>query len=259
MADFLDVLAQNAKEIVSEGYYDIETQITTPLISLKNTIQKSKRTPIIAEIKFASPSKGVLRKNENVENIAVAMENGGAIGISVLTEPKNFDGSLASFVKVRRAVGLPLLMKDIIISPLQLEAASKIGANAVLLIQTLFERKYCERDLHDMIAHAHSLNLEVLLETHTENEFSSALNTDADLIGINNRDLKTLKVNLETTKKILKNINPKEKVIVSESGIETPADIRFLKEYGVHAFLIGSTIMTASDIERKVKEFVTAQ
>jgi len=141
---------------------------------------------------------------------------------------------------------------------LQLETASKIGANAVLLIETLFERRYCERDIHDMITHAHSMNLEVLLEAHTENEFLSALNTDADLIGINNRDLKTLKVNLEITKKILKNIDPQEKVIVSESGIKTPADLRFLHEYGAHAFLIGSAIMTASDVKKKVKEFVMA-
>jgi indole-3-glycerol phosphate synthase len=258
MADFLDILAQNAKEKVNEGYYEVKTQVATPFVSLKNAVLKSEFTPIIAEIKFASPSKGFLRKNANVKDIAVAMENGGAVGISVLTEPKHFGGSLASFIKVRRSVKLPLLMKDIIISPVQLETASKIGANAILLIQTLFERGYCERDVHDMIAQAHSMNLEVLLETHTEDEFLSALNTDADLIGINNRDLKTLKVDLEITKKILKRIDPQEKVIVSESGIKTPVDLRFLHEYGAHAFLIGSAIMMAGDVEKKVKEFVIA-
>jgi len=258
MADFLDILAQSAKKRVNKGYYEVRTQVATPFVSLKNAILKSELTPVIAEIKFASPSTGFLRKNVNVKDIAVAMENGGAVGISVLTEPKHFRGSLVSFVKVRRSVKLSLLMKDIIISPLQLEAASKIGANAVLLIETLFKRGCCECDVHDMIAHAHSLNLEVLLEAHTEDEFLSALNTDADLIGINNRDLKTLKVNLEITKKILKNIDPQKKVIVSESGIKTPADLRFLHEYGAHAFLIGSAIMMASDIEKKVKEFVMA-
>jgi len=258
MADFLDILAQNAKESVNEGYYEIRTQVATPFVSLKNAVLKSERIPIIAEIKFASPSMGILRKNINVKDIAVAMENGGAVGISVLTEPKHFEGSLVSFIKVRKSVRLPLLMKDIIISPVQLEAASKIGANAVLLIKTLFERGYCERDINDMIIHAHSLNLEVLLETHTEDEFQSALNTDADLIGINNRDLKTLKVDLEITKKILKRTCPHEKVVVCESGIKTPADLRFLHEYGAHAFLIGSAIMTATDVEKKVKEFVMA-
>jgi len=258
MADFLDILAQSAKERINEDYYEVRTHVATPFVSLKNAILKSERTPIIAEIKFASPSTGFLRKNVNVKDIAVAMENGGAVGISVLTEPHHFGGSLVSFIKVRRSVKLPLLMKDIIISPVQLEAASKIGANAVLLIQTLFKREHCERDVHDMIAHAHSLNLEVLLETHIENEFLSALKTDADLIGINNRDLKTLKVNLGITKRILKRFDPKEKIVVCESGIKTPADLRFLHEYGVHAFLIGSAIMTASDIEKKVKEFATA-
>jgi len=258
MADFLDKLAQGAKERINEGYYEVRTQVATPFVSLKNAVLKSERIPIIAEIKFASPSAGVLRKNSNVKDIAVAMENGGAVGISVLTEPKHFGGSLASFIKVRRSVRLPLLMKDIIISLAQLETASKIGANAVLLIQTLFERGYCESDVHDMIAHAHSINLEVLLEAHTEDEFLSALNTGADLIGINNRDLKTLKVDLEITKRILKRIDPHEKVIVGESGIKTPADLRFLHEYGVHAFLIGSAIMLASDIEKRVKEFVMA-
>lgn len=258
MADFLDVLAENAKERINEGYYEIRTQVATPSVSLKNAVLKSECTPIIAEIKFASPSTGFLRKNANVKDIAVAMENGGAVGISVLTEPNHFGGSLVSFVKVRRSVKLPLLMKDIIISPLQLETASKIGANAVLLIEALFKKRYCERDVYYMIAHAHSLNLEVLLEAHTEDEFLSALNTDADLIGINNRDLKTLKVNLGATKRILKRIDPQGKVIVSESGIKTPADLRFLHEYGAHAFLIGSAIMMASDVEKKVKEFVMA-
>jgi len=258
MADFLDILAQNAKERINEGYYEVRTHVATPFVSLKNAVLKSERTPVIAEIKFASPSTGILRKNENVEDIAVAMENGGAVGISVLTEPKHFGGSLVSFIKVRRSVKRPLLMKDIIISPVQLETASKIGANAVLLIQTLFKREQCERDVHDMIAHAHSLNLEVLLEAHTEDEFLSALNTDADLIGINNRDLKTLEVNLEITKEILKKIDPQEKVVVCESGIKTPADLRFLHKYGAHVFLIGSAIMRASDIEKKVKEFVMA-
>jgi len=258
MADFLDVLAQSAKERINEGYYEVKTQAKTPFVSLKNAVLKSELTPVIAEIKFASPSTGILRKNENVEDIAVAMENGGAVGISVLTEPKHFGGSLISFVKVRRSVKLPLLMKDIVISPVQLETASKIGANAVLLIETLFKSGYCERDINDMIAHAHSLSLEVLLEAHTENEFLSALNTDADLIGINNRDLKTLKVDLGTTKRILKRIDPQGKVVVCESGIKTPADLRFLRECGVHVFLIGSAIMMASDIEKKVKEFVMA-
>ena len=126
-------------------------------------------------------------------------------------------------------------MKDIIISPTQLETASKIGANAVLLIEALFERKYCEYDVHEMIAQAQSKNLEVLLEAHNEDEFRSAVNSDADLIGINNRDLGTLEVDLGVTKRILEKNDAHGKIVVSESGVKTSADLRFLHECGAHA------------------------
>ncbi len=258
MADFLDVLARDAKETITEGYYEISAQISTPAISLKKTILESKNAPIIAEIKAASPSLGVIRSNFSAEEIAQTMKNSGAIGISALTEPKHFEGSLRALSKVREAVNLPILMKDIFISPNQLDVAFELGANVVLLIEALFERGYCERDVHEMIAKAHSKNLEVLLETHSEEEFRFAVNTDADLIGINNRDLGTLKVDLGVTKRILEKNDSHNKVVVSESGIRTPADLRFLHECGARAFLIGSAIMMAENIENKVKEFVWA-
>jgi indole-3-glycerol phosphate synthase len=259
MVDFLDILAQSATERIKNGYYNFEKQVPTSRISLKRKILESEHTPIIAEIKAASPSLGTIRRNVDVRKIAMAMENAGAVGVSVLTEPKHFGGSLAFLTEVRGAVKLPLLMKDIIVSPIQLEAASKSGAYAVLLIDPLFERGYCECNVHGMIAQAQSMSLEVLLETHSEEEFSSALNTNADLIGINNRDLKTLKVDLRTTKRILSNSDSGGKVVLSESGVKTPADLRFLKDCGAHAFLIGSSIMMANDVEKKVKEFVMAR
>jgi indole-3-glycerol phosphate synthase len=147
-------------------------------------------------------------------------------------------------------------MKDIILSPLQLEAASKAGANAVLLIQALFDRGYSEKGLEEMIDLAHERGLEVLLETHTESEFCSAIETDADLVGINNRNLATLKVDLTITKKILEKISSKGKIIISESGINTPADIHLLHESGACAFLVGSAIMLTDNVEEKVKELV---
>jgi indole-3-glycerol phosphate synthase len=147
-------------------------------------------------------------------------------------------------------------MKDIIISPTQLEAAAKIGADAVLLIQTLFDRGYGECDVHEMIDQARFKNLEVLLETHTEQEFQRAIETKAPLIGINNRDLKTLRIDLGVTQRILKKNADHGKIVVSESGIQTPADLRFLWKCGAHAFLIGSAIMLADNIEKKVQEFV---
>ncbi len=258
MPDFLDTLALDAKESVNEGYYKVSTTDTFSAVSLKKAILESKRNAVIAEVKAASPSRGTIRKSFEPEKVAAAMENGGATGISVLTEPKHFNGSLSYLAKVRKAVKLPVLMKDIIISPIQLEAASKIGANAVLLIEALFEREYCELSLDEMISETHAKNLEVLLETHSESEFQSAIETDADLVGINNRDLRTLEVDVRITERILKKYDNQDKIVVSESGVMTHSDLLFLRGCGAQAFLIGSAIMMADNIEEKVKEFVAA-
>ena len=258
MADFLDTLAQSAKATLDSGYYEVVTGAASSCVSLKKAILEAKHAPVITEIKAASPSVGIIRENLEASSIAERMEKGGAIGISVLTEPKNFNGSLRSLVEVRRTVKLPILMKDFILRPLQLEAASKLGANVVLLIKALFDRGYCECSLSDMIATAHSKNLEVLLETHTELEFRAAIRTQADLVGINNRNLATLKVDLGVTKRILDKNSAEGKVVVSESGVSTPSDLRFLHECGAQAFLIGSAVMLADNVEGKVKEFASA-
>jgi len=258
MADFLDSLAQSARATVDSGYYNALNEAATSRISLKKAILEAKHAPIITEIKAASPSAGTIRENIEARIIAESMEKGGAVGISVLTEPKHFNGSLRSLVEARRTVKLPILMKDIILSPVQLEAASKLGANVALLINALFDRGYCESNLSDMIATAHSKGLEVLLETHTAEEFRSAVTTQADLVGINNRNLATLKVDSGVTKRILERNSAEGKIVVSESGVSTPADLRFLRESGAHAFLVGSAVMLADNVEAKVKEFVSA-
>jgi indole-3-glycerol phosphate synthase len=258
MADFLDTLAQSAQETINSGYYETIKETATAHISLKKAILETKNAPVITEIKAASPSAGTIRENIEAGNLAESMEKGGAVGISVLTEPKHFKGSLRSLVEARKAVKLPILMKDVILSPVQLDAASKAGANAALLIEALFDRGYCECTIHDMIARAHSAGLEVLLETHTADEFRSAVRTHADLVGINNRDLATLKVDLNVTMRILERNSAEGKIVVSESGINTPADLRFLCKCGAHAFLIGSAVMLADNVEKKVKEFVSA-
>ena len=259
MRDFLDKLAVDAKETVNHGYYKVTVQGTFSQVRLKTAIIENKQNAVITEVKAASPSRGTIRKSFDPQEVAVAMETGGATGISVLTEPKHFSGTLSCLTQIREAVELPILMKDIIVDPTQLEAASRIGANVVLLIEALFERGYCEHSLEEMIAKAHKRNLEVLLETHNEDEFQAAIETDADLIGINNRDLRTLKVNIGITERILKKIDKQGKVVVSESGIIAPVDISFLRGCGAQAFLIGSAIMMADNIQKKVKEFVTAQ
>jgi indole-3-glycerol phosphate synthase len=259
MSDYLDLLAHGAQITIESEYYEKALHAGNGQISLKKAILNSKVNPIITEIKSASPSAGVIRTNVEPTTIAKSMEKGGATALSVLTEPKQFNGSLEAMAQARKAVKLPILMKDIILSPVQIYAASKLGANAVLLIQALFDRGYCGKSLNEMIAGAHMLGLEVLLETHTETEFNLAIKTDADLIGINNRNLATLKVDLNVTKQILSKNNPNGKLIISESGINTPADLQFLRGCGASAFLIGSAIMLTDNIEEKVKEFVNTK
>lgn len=259
MPDYLDKLALDAKETVGEGYYEISAKDIFSSVSLKQAIIKQNQNAIISEVKVASPSRGIIKTGFNPAEIAKAMEKGGATGLSVLTEPKHFKGALSYLAKIRDTVKLPILMKDIILNPVQIEAGSKGGANVILLIKALFDRKYCEYSLEDMIKLAHSKNLEILLEAHNEAEFEAALQTEADLVGINNRDLRTLEVDIKSTEKILKKVRAQNKVVVSESGIMVPSDILFLRDCGTDAFLIGSSIMMSDNLEKTVKEFVTAQ
>jgi len=258
MNDFLDTLAMDAVASIESGYYRNFKATKPSKISLKQTIQSCKANAVITEIKAASPSVGTIRENIDPKAVALAMERAGAVGISVLTEPKHFNGSLEGLSQAREAVKLPILMKDIILVLDQIETAARIGANAVLLIQGLFDRGCCEVNVDKTIAFAHSRGLEVLIETHTEAEFKSAIETDADLIGINNRNLASLKIDLNTTKQILQNYGKNGKKVISESGIKSAADLQFLRNCGVDAFLIGSSIMLTDDIESKVKEFVHA-
>jgi indole-3-glycerol phosphate synthase len=256
MNDFLDTLAANAKKTIQSGYYrNLQATASYPKISFKAAIKACKANPVITEIKTASPSLGTIRSTINPTEIAQAMQRGGAVGISVLTEPTYFNGSLETLIQARAAVALPILFKDIVISTGQIDAAAKLGANAVLLIQGLFDKGHCELSEAEMISYAHSKDLEVLLETHTETEYISALKTDADLIGVNNRNLDTLKTDLTTTQQILKE-GKQDKVIVSESGIKAPGHLQFLRGCGADAFLVGSSIMLTDDIEQKVKELV---
>ena len=258
MPDFLDALARDAKATIKAGYYEHLTEAVTEPVSLRSAIQRSQHAPVIAEIKGASPSAGVIRQDFSAGKVASAMAKGGAVGISVLTEPKHFNGSLVNLVKVRVAVELPVLMKDMIVSPRQLEAAARTGANAVLLIQALFDKGYGELDVHEMIEAAHSRNLEVLLEAHDDEEFQRALASDADLVGINNRNLASLEVDINVTRRILEKKPEANLIVVSESGIRSAADILFLRKCGAKAFLVGSAIMSAENVEEKVREFVFA-
>jgi|ETNmetMinimDraft_23_1059889.scaffolds.fasta_scaffold00279_14 indole-3-glycerol phosphate synthase len=252
--NFLDILAANAYISIAEGYYDINTKIEASTHDLNQSIRRSSKNAIISEIKFASPSQGIIHTEENVVSAAKAMSNGGAVGLSVLTEPKTFLGSLDNFMKVREVVDLPLLMKDIIVTKKQLDAALKIGADVILLIQTLFDMGRCKNTVEQMIEYAHSKDLQVLLEIHSKEEFEKAIQSNADLIGINNRNLETFEVDLSTTKTILESKDKGNKIIVSESGINTAKDVCILKKSGADAFLVGTSVMKSKDIASKVKE-----
>jgi indole-3-glycerol phosphate synthase len=216
------------------------------------------KVPIISEIKFASPSRGLIRERSNLKTIAEDMRDGGAVGISVLTEPTHFLGRLEFVSTIRDYVDTPILMKDIILSTIQIDAALKIGASSVLLIQALYTRGYSECDIEEMINYAHSLGLEVLLEAHSRDEFESIMESSADLVGINNRNLRTLEVDLNTSRKILFEHPKEEKIIVTESGIDSVQHVQFLHNCGAKAFLIGTYLMESDNIRAKVEELVDA-
>jgi indole-3-glycerol phosphate synthase len=255
--DFLDILARDAKVTVNNGYYDVERTQSYNGPGLKDSILKCRKNPIIAEIKTASPSKGTIVQDIDVEAVASMMQRGGAAALSVLTEPRHFKGRMEYLVAAGTS-GLPRLMKDIIVDPIQVEAATKIGAKAILLICSLFNRGLCETPIDEMIGLAHKGGIEVLLETHTKEEFEQALRTQADLVGINNRDLSSFRTDLQVTRTILDSCDPKDRVVVSESGIESEEHIRFLRGSGARAFLVGSSVMSATDPERKVRELAGA-
>jgi indole-3-glycerol phosphate synthase len=261
MPDYLDVLARNAQLRLTTSYYErpVETW-SGRRRSLKQSILQFAKAAVIAEIKPQSPSSGMLLspKERDVGELAQDFASGGAVGISVLTEPAHFKGSLENLSLVRKRVNLPILMKDIILDPVQIEAAAMTGADCVLLIQALHDRGHSAHEVETLIERAHSEDLEVLLETHTAKEFSSALDSSADLVGINNRDLATLKVDLRTTAMLLESCSAKSEVILSESGIETPEDIKFLSKFGVRAFLVGTCLMKARDPRLKLEELVNS-
>lgn len=256
MKNMLQKLTQNSQIAIKEGVYDITQNMPKSKMSIIDNIRKNKHASLITEVKFSSPSLGSIRKISDPVKIAKMMVAGGAIGLSILTQPYLFNGSPEYFQKIRKAVQVPLLMKDIIVDKIQIDAAEKLGADCILLIQSIFDKKLVS-DIDEFISYAHKKNLMVLLESHTKKEFVNSTLTDADLLGINNRNLDTLEINLETTKKILKN-RDENRIVLSESGINSAKDIRSLHDYGADAFLVGSSIMKSKDIKGHVRKLVLA-
>lgn len=225
-----------------------------PTRSFRQSLQRGS-TRLIAEIKKASPSKGLLCPEFDPVKLARVYEASGAAVISVLTDQKFFQGSLEYLKQVKaETIKTPVLRKDFIIDRYQLFEAGAYGADAVLLIAAALT----EAELKDLINQALELGLDSLVEVHNLMELESALSAGADLIGINNRNLKTFEVDIETTYHLLKLI-PKDKIVVSESGIKDEHDIRRLAQAGVNAVLVGESIVTAADPGVKIKELLGAK
>ncbi|MCH2604204.1 MAG: indole-3-glycerol-phosphate synthase [Candidatus Nitrosopelagicus sp.] len=256
MENILEKLVNNSKKAIEDGIYDINESLPNSETDLENIITKSEHATLITEIKFSSPALGNIRKITDPVEIALKMVNGGASALSVLTQPYMFDGSPEFFMKVRKMVKVPMLMKDITVDRIQIDAAKKIGADYFLLIQSIFDNGLVN-DIDDMIDYGHNLGLKVLIEAHTKQEFENSCNTSADIIGINNRNLDTMEIDLNTTKEILHNAK-KTKLVISESGISTSDDIRFLHKCGADAYLVGSSIMKTDDIQKTVQNLVNA-
>ncbi len=219
-------------------------------ISLAQNL-KSSISGIIAEFKRRSPSKSVIKQNLNVFDIAKGYEKAGVCGMSVLTDGKYFGGSLDDLLTARASCKLPLLRKEFIIDPYQIVEAKAYGANVILLIAAILSKE----ELKTYSELAQSLELEVLLEIHSEKELQKSLHEGVSMIGVNNRNLKTFEVNLETSKSLSEFI-PDDFVKVSESGISNVEAIKELRSYGYQGFLIGENFMKTDDAGTSAKQFI---
>jgi len=206
---------------------------------------------LIAEVKKASPSAGVIAESFDPVEIAKRYESAGANAISVLTDEPFFQGRLSDMTQVRAAVGLPVLRKDFILDEAQIYEAVCAGADAILLIVAALEQK----DLERLLAVAADFQLDALVEVHTLEELDRALETEARIIGINNRNLATFEVDLATTEALSDQV-PEDVILVSESGIKTRDDTRRVLECGCNAILVGETLMRAGDVHAAVAELV---
>ncbi|MFC1988544.1 indole-3-glycerol phosphate synthase TrpC [Chloroflexota bacterium] len=209
---------------------------------------------LIAEVKRASPSKGLIRNNFDPVEIALTYADNGASAISVLTEARYFQGSISYLTEIKAALGnnkVPLLRKDFLTDPYQIYESRAYGADALLLIVAILDAG----KLDELLGLSHQFKMSCLVEVHNEAELEIALNSRAKIIGINNRDLATFETDLTTTERLCSKI-PKDRIIVSESGIKNRSDIERLAKCGVNTVLIGESLMAASDIGAKMEELL---
>lgn len=212
---------------------------------------RNRSCAVIAEVKRSSPSKGRIREDFDPVEIAGICEDYGASAISVLTERRFFEGNAAYVPRIRRAVGLPLLRKDFIIDSYQINETRVLGADALLLIARLLEAG----ELQDFIGLSSELGLAALVEVHNEKDVEKAVSSGARIVGINNRDLATFRADIEVSIRLARRV-PKGITVVSESGINGRGDIEKLMGAGIHAFLIGESLMREGDIGNKMRELL---
>jgi indole-3-glycerol phosphate synthase len=258
-SDFLkNILMQKAREVAArserEPLKNLRARLETapPLRSFVGALEAcldAGKPAIIAEIKKASPSKGLLRADFHPGEIARSYAQAGAACLSVLTDEPFFQGADAHLQEARAASALPVLRKDFIIDAYQIFEARALGADCVLLIAAALG----DAQMSELAHLAHDMGLDVLVEAHDADELERALQLSTPLIGINNRDLHTFETRLETTLTLLPQI-PKDRIVITESGIHTPEDVARMRRHGVHAFLVGETFMKAPEPGKKLQE-----
>lgn len=244
----VDEVAAIDRQIVEDGIKDAPAPR-----GFLTALQNASQPALICEVKKASPSKGVIRKDFDPVSIAQAYKAGGAACLSVLTDSPGFQGSKDIFNSVRAATDLPLLRKDFMIDPLQVREARAMGADAILVILAMTNDDVSK----SLIGEAHSLGMDVLVETHDADELNRAIALGATLIGINNRDLRTFETSLETFDRLAPSV-PANALLVAESGIVTQQDITRLKKSGAQAYLIGESLMRQDDVEAATRALRSA-
>ncbi|RZN37552.1 MAG: indole-3-glycerol-phosphate synthase [Methanophagales archaeon ANME-1-THS] len=235
--DLLDRILRDTKRAVEQSRAGKIPERESKILSLSEAIKRTEKS-IIAELKPRSPSEGDLMGNRDVLSLAGAYEQGGATALSVITSPY-FGGKVETVSRVKSSVSIPVLAKDFVVDEYQVRQSLGYGADAVLLIEGISPVE----ELLDLVA---ELGLEAVVECHSAEEIEAAVNAGAELIGINNRDLRTFTVDLETTA-ILSSSVPEDRIMISESGVKTPADARYLFESGADALLIGTALMRSAN------------
>jgi len=241
-------LEKEKKENFSKVMEESE-KINRKALNFKEIILADNQLGIIAEIKKASPSMGIIREKFNVEEIVDKYSNSNIQCVSILTEPKFFKGSREIFEKARQIIDKPLLRKDFIIDKYQIDEAYIMGADAILLIASINDYKRIE----ELNKYAHYKGMQTLVEIHSKEELEKVSNIEFDMLGINNRNLKTFEIDIKNTEKLLKYV-PANKVIISESGVENREDIKYLESLGVDGALIGTSFMESLNIGLKIRE-----